>query len=153
MAEARTAGKGASSEGSRAVDAYLAHVAPASRATLQRLRRLVRKVAPGAEEVLSYRIPAFRQGRIVIWYAAFRDHCSLFIGSLAVQRRFARELAPFVAGKGTVRFTPDRPLPDGLIVRIVRARLAENAAILARRPRPAARAARSRGRSRTSRGR
>jgi uncharacterized protein YdhG (YjbR/CyaY superfamily) len=110
-----------------AVDAYLNRVPPKFRAALQQLRTTIKAAAPGAEEVISYRMPAFRQNGILVYYAAFPDHCSLFVGSPQVRRRFSSELRPFQGGKGTIRFTPDRPLPPGLVSRIVKARVAENA--------------------------
>ncbi len=110
------------------VDAYMAGIPPKFRIPLQRLRKTIRAAAPEAEEIISYRMPAFRQNGILVYFAAFEDHCSLFVGSPTVRRRFAAELKPFMTGKGTVRFTPDRPLPDRLVTRIVKARLAENAA-------------------------
>lgn len=109
----------------KTVDEYLAAVPPEFRVALQRLRRTIRSVAPDAEEVLSYGMPAFRQHRILVYFAAFSDHCSLFIGSAEVRRQFSAELKRFQTGKGTLRFTPDRPLPAGLVKRIVRARVVE----------------------------
>ena len=114
------------------VDAYLARVPPKFRATLQRLRRTIKAAAPDAEEVISYRMPAFRQNGMLVYFAAFEDHCSLFVGSPTVRRQFSAELKPFMRGKGTLRFTPDRPLPAGLVTRIVKARVAENAARLSK---------------------
>lgn len=112
----------------KTVDEYLARVPPKSRAALQRLRKTIRAAAPKAEEIISYRMPAFRQKRILVYYAAFEDHCSLFVANSKVRNRFSAELKPFLSGKGTVRFTPDRPLPAGLVTRIVKALVAENAA-------------------------
>ncbi len=114
--------------GEPAVEAYLAKAPADMRAALQALRKTIRAAAPQAEEVISYRMPAFRHGRILVYYAAFKGHCSFFIGSVVTQRKFARELRPFAAGKGTVHFTPDRPLPAALVTRIVKARIAENEA-------------------------
>ncbi len=114
--------------GRNAVEAYLAKVPPEMRAALERLRETIRKAAPSAQEIISYQMPAFRLQGNLCYYAAFRDHCSLFIGSVATQRKFAKELKPFAAGKGTVHFTPERPLPASLVTRIVRARVAENEA-------------------------
>jgi uncharacterized protein YdhG (YjbR/CyaY superfamily) len=96
------------------------------RAALQQLRETIRAVAPRAQEVLSYRIPAFRQDGMLVYYGAFKDHCSFFVGSTAVRRRFAAELKPFAAGKGTLQFTPQRPIPAILLRQIVRARIVEN---------------------------
>ncbi|MCI4352100.1 MAG: DUF1801 domain-containing protein [Thermoplasmata archaeon] len=110
------------------VDEYLARVPPKFRAALQSLRKTIKAAAPNADEVISYQIPAFRQNGMLVYYAAFKDHCSLFVGSAEARRRFSAELKPYESGKGTLRFTPDRPLPAELVTRIVKARLAENAA-------------------------
>lgn len=112
----------------RTVDEYLARVPPRFRTALQGLRKTIKAAAPDAEEVISYQMPAFRQNGMLVYYAAFKDHCSLFVGSPKVRRQFSAELKPFEAGKGTARFTPDRPLPAELVTRIVKARVAENAA-------------------------
>jgi uncharacterized protein YdhG (YjbR/CyaY superfamily) len=98
------------------------------RKALQDLRTTIRAAAPEAVEVISYRMPAFRQNGALVFFAAFGDHCSFFPGSVATQRKFAAELKPFAAGKGTVHFTPGHPLPAALVTRIVKARVAENAA-------------------------
>ncbi|MCI4355463.1 MAG: DUF1801 domain-containing protein [Thermoplasmata archaeon] len=110
------------------VDEYLARVPARFRPNLRQLRKTIRAAAPGAEEVISYRLPAFRQNGMLVYYGAFSDHCSFFVGSALVRRRFSAELRPFESGKGTLHFTPDRPLPLDLVARIVRARVAENAA-------------------------
>jgi uncharacterized protein YdhG (YjbR/CyaY superfamily) len=117
-----------SSTSSTDVDAYLAAVPPKFRKELEKLRRTIRSAAPDAEERISYGMPAFRQGGMLVYYAAFQDHLSFFVGSPGARNRFAAELKPFETGKGTVRFTPDRPLPAGLVRRIVKARVAENVA-------------------------
>ena len=120
------------SKGPKTVEEYFAGVPEPYRAELERLRRTIRKAAPKAEEVLSYAMPAFRQGRILVYYAAFKDHLSLFVASPGVRRRFATELRPFEAGRGTLRFTPEKRIPADLVARIIRARIAENAARSAR---------------------
>jgi len=111
----------------RTVDEYLARVPPRFRASLERLRTSIRDAAPNAEEVISYQMPAFRQNGMLVYFAAFEDHCSLFVASAKVRRRFASELRPFLTGKATIRFKPDRPLSTGLVKRIVRACVAEKA--------------------------
>ncbi len=127
---------GGTSAGSKAVDAYLRKVPPRMRAVLQELRTTIRAAAPQAEEVISYQMPAFRHQGILVYYAAFTDHCSFFPASVVTARRFARELKPFAAGKGTVHLTPERPLPAALVTRIVRARVAENERRAAAKRRP-----------------
>lgn len=115
------------------VEAYLARLPEDQRAALRNLRATVRRAAPDAEEVISYGMPVFRQDGVLVYYAAFRDHCSFFPASGATLRKFAGELKPFVAGKGTLHFTPEHPLPATLVTRIVKARIAENAARAERR--------------------
>jgi uncharacterized protein YdhG (YjbR/CyaY superfamily) len=111
------------------VDAYLAAVPPGPRAALQHLRQTIRAVAPHAGETISYQMPAFRDGkRLLVSYAAFKDHCSLFPMSGAVIEALGDELKPYASGKGTLRFDPAAPMPDELVRRIVQVRLEENAA-------------------------
>jgi len=112
----------------KTVDEYLTSVPPKFRMILQRLRKTIKAAAPDAEEIISYRMPAYRQDGMLVYFAAFKDHCSFFGVSDTIRRKFSAELKPFMAGKGTFRFTPDRPIPDDLVTRIVKARLAENAA-------------------------
>lgn len=114
--------------GAAEVDAYLASAPPPLRRLLAEVRTTVRRIAPEAEEIISYRMPAFRLNGVLVYYAAFRDHCSLFVASRSVWSGFADELRPFVSGRGTLRFTPEHPLPGRLLTRIVRARVAENRA-------------------------
>ncbi len=114
------------------VDDYLARLPPEPRKALERLRKIIKAAAPKAEEVISYQMPAFRYHGMLVFYAAFGDHCSFFVGSPGARRKFARELKPFAAGKGTVHFTTAMPLPADLVRRIVRMRVAENEARHAR---------------------
>ena len=89
------------------------------------MRLVIRSVVPKeATEVISYRIPAFRQKKIIVWYAAFSGHCSLF-PTAAVIDKFRDELKGYTISKGTIQFPLDKPLPSGLIKRIVKARMAE----------------------------
>jgi uncharacterized protein YdhG (YjbR/CyaY superfamily) len=80
-------------------------------------------------------MPAFKQGRLLVGYAAFKDHCSFFPMSLAVMRDFAEELKGYSLSKGTIRFPATKPLPTSLVKRMVKARLAENEARQANRSR------------------
>jgi uncharacterized protein YdhG (YjbR/CyaY superfamily) len=109
-----------------AVESYLAGLTSDQRQVLEHVRAVIRAVAPQATETISYQMPAFRyKGRRLVYYAAFRDHFSLFPASYAVMEKLSRELAPFRSGRGTLRFTVDQPLPDALVVRIIELRLAE----------------------------
>jgi uncharacterized protein YdhG (YjbR/CyaY superfamily) len=110
------------------VDDYLASLPPGQRAVLQRVREVIREAAPEAEERISYRIPLYRQHGDVVGFAAFKNHLSLFVTDSAVREEFADELAEFDVRHTTVHFSVDKPLPDDLIRRIVRYRIAENEA-------------------------
>ncbi len=111
------------------VEGYLASLPDDRRTGMAELRRAVLAAAPGATETIAYGMPTLRlDGRFVVSYAAFRAHYSLFPASGAVIEALGRELEPHLAGKATIRFPADRPLPIGLAGRIVAARLAEVAA-------------------------
>lgn len=108
------------------VDAYLASLPADPQQALQRLRESIRALLPEAEEGFSYGLPAFRlKGRPVVCYGASKNHCSLFPMSPAVIAALAADLKGFETSKGTIRFTPDKPIPSTLVRRIVTARLAE----------------------------
>ena len=112
-----------------AVDAYLARVPEPHRTLLTRIRALVREACPDATETISYGMPAFRlNGRMLVWYAAHRRHCSMYPASGRLVAELGGELAPFLGAKATIRFTVERPLADGLVRRIVAARVAEGEA-------------------------
>jgi len=116
--------------GPTSVDDYLAALPDESRAVLAKLRRTIKAAAPGATETISYQMPAFRdRGRFLVFYAAFKDHCSLFPASRAVMESFREELKPYVSGKGTLCFTFDKPIPSTLVERIVKARIEEDEAL------------------------
>jgi len=95
------------------VAAYMKAVPPAPRAALQKLRKTIKAAAPKATELISYGIPAFKHHGILVYYAAFRDHCSLFM-STYFTRAFKQEL--------------DKPLPSALVRKLVKARVAQNEA-------------------------
>ena len=111
------------------VEDYLDGLPQESRAALEKLRRTIRAAAPEATETISYRMPTFKeQGRFLVSYAAFKDHCSLFPASGAVMEALGEELEPYFSGKGTLRFTADKPIPAALVKKIVQTRIEENAA-------------------------
>ena len=113
--------------GDTTVAAYLAALPKDSRGALQKLRKDIRAAAPGATELIAWDMPAFKQGSLLVGYAAFKDHCSFFPMSLAVMRDFAAELKDCSTSKGTIRFPAAKPLPAALVRRMVKARIAENA--------------------------
>lgn len=112
----------------RTVEGYLAALAPDQRTALDRLRRTIRSVAPRVEERISYGLLAFRLDRMLVAVGATANHCAFYLMSATTLRDFRQEVAGYDVSKGTIRFQPDAPLPDALVERLVRARLAENAA-------------------------
>ena len=105
---------------------YFARLAPPQRRLLKQLRQALRAAAPGATDAWSYSIPALRlDGKLILWYAAWKAHVSLYPMRAGIVRRYARELAGYEKSKGTVRFPLDRPLPVALVKRLARARLGE----------------------------
>ena len=111
------------------VDEYFAGLEPERRGAMDQLRAAVRAAAPGGIEVLAYRMPAVRShgGQFLVSYDAYKRHYSLFPASEAVIERLGEDLAPYLAGKGTIRFPADRPIPVDLVRRIVEIRFEENA--------------------------
>jgi uncharacterized protein YdhG (YjbR/CyaY superfamily) len=109
------------------VDEYLARVPEPGRSVLTKLRATIRSVLPrDATEPISYQMPAFKGNRgVIVWYAAFADHVSLFPRA-SVIAAFKGELAGYKTSKGTIQFPLDKPLPVALIKRIVKARLTEH---------------------------
>ena len=111
------------------VDEYLATLPDDRRAWMQRLRETIRAAAPEAVEVITYKMPGFRShGTFLVSYDAYKRHYSLFPASEAVIEACGDELAPYVTGKGTINFPAGIPVPVELVTRIVRVRVAENAA-------------------------
>lgn len=106
------------------VDEYLAQVSPVARTALLKLRAIIREVLPDAQEVISYGIPTFKFNKTMVAYAAFKNHCSFFPGHTVAE--FKDALKGYKTSKGTIQFTPDKPLPASLVKAIVKARLAES---------------------------
>jgi uncharacterized protein YdhG (YjbR/CyaY superfamily) len=110
------------------IDDYLAHVPDDARAALERLRQTIKSIVPEAIEVISYQIPTFKlQGRMLVSYAAFSEHCSFFPGSGPIEAHQS-ELKSYQTSKGTIRFTPSQPLPAALIKKLVKTRIRLNEA-------------------------
>ncbi|PYV51218.1 MAG: hypothetical protein DMG98_26360 [Acidobacteria bacterium] len=109
----------------RNVDEYLARVPEPARSTLNRIRAVIRSaVPPAATETISYGMPAFRYKEVLVWFAAFSDHCSLF-PTASVIEAYKKELQGFYTSKGTIHFPTDKPLPAALIKKLVKARVAQ----------------------------
>lgn len=112
-------------DGSKTVIAYLSALPKDARAALQRLRKDIRAAAPDATELIAWGMPAFKQGGLLVGYAAFKDHCSLFPMSATQLRKYAAPLRNFTLTKGTIHFTKDKPIPSAMVRKIVKSRLAE----------------------------
>jgi uncharacterized protein YdhG (YjbR/CyaY superfamily) len=111
------------------VEAYLAALPDERRAAMEELRQTIKAAAPEATETISYQMPTFRShGQFLVSYAAFKNHYSLFPASEAVVAALGEEIAPYLSGRGTIRFRAADPIPVATVTRIVKVRFAENAA-------------------------
>jgi len=120
-------GMGSTKRPPNTIDEYLASVNAHHRAALQKIRKAIHAAAPNAEECISYGIPAFRfNGRSLVYFGAWANHCAFYPGSSGTLKKFRNELRDFQTSKGTLRFSPDKPLPVALVKRLVKARIAEN---------------------------
>jgi len=122
----------------KSVDEYIATQAPDVQAILRRVRSILRRALPGAEEVISYQIPTYkRDGAYVVYFAGWKRHFSLYPVTERVVAALGDELAPYELSKGTVRFPLSQPVPVKLVERIAKL-LAKEAAerARARRARP-----------------
>jgi uncharacterized protein YdhG (YjbR/CyaY superfamily) len=100
---------------------------------MEEMRRTIRAAAPEATETIAYGMPAFtNHGRFLVSFAAYKVHDSLFPASQAVKEALGADLAPFLAGRGTIRFPARGPVPMGLVTRVVSVRLVETAPRVAR---------------------
>ncbi len=108
-------------------DEYLGGIPEPAHSTLQHIREVIQWVVPKeTTEVISYGIPMFKYKGMLVAYAAYAKHCSLFPTGSGLIERFSKELKNYSTNKGTIRFPADKPLPDALIKKIVKARVAEN---------------------------
>lgn len=109
-----------------AIGAYLATVRDEQRAALHALRATIMARVPEVVECISYRLPAFRyRGKVLVGYGATPHHCALYLMSHGIVVRFRAALTGFDTSTGTVRFSPDHPLPDGLVHALIDARIRE----------------------------
>jgi uncharacterized protein YdhG (YjbR/CyaY superfamily) len=110
----------------KSVDEYLRALPAGQRKVLKQLRELIKDTAPEAEELISYHIPAYKYHGPLVYFAAYKNHCSLFAVSKKIIKQFEKELAPFRTTTSTLHFTPEQPLPAALVKKIVKLRMKEN---------------------------
>ncbi|HVH87315.1 MAG TPA: DUF1801 domain-containing protein [Terriglobales bacterium] len=116
---------GKSTRAPKSVDEYLTKVPEPARTVLNKMRAAIRSALPvEATETISYSMPAFKHKKVLVWFAAFSNHCSLF-PTASIIEEFKSELEDFSTTKGTIHFPIDKPLPVALIKRMVKARAAQ----------------------------
>ncbi len=106
------------------VDQYLANLPLDVRPAVELLRGTIRKAAPNAEEVISYDMPAVKQGNILVYYAALKQHIGFYPTSTPI-RVFKKELAPYKTSKGAIQFPIGKKIPKALVRKIVKFRIHE----------------------------
>ena len=110
----------------KTVDDYIAAAPKGKRAALMKLRKTIKAAAPNATENISYGIVGFKQDRKrLVYFGYWKAHYALYGTSSSFIDAHAAELKPYVMSKGTIRFAADKPLPVGLVTKIVKARIAE----------------------------
>lgn len=118
-------GKGKAAKKPATIDEYLAGVPEPARSTLEKIRAAIRSAAPqGSTETISYGMPAYRHNGVIIWFAAFAKHCSLF-PTPGVIKLFEKQLTGCTVSKGTIQFPLDKPLSLTLVKKMVKARVAQ----------------------------
>lgn len=116
-------------DNSGGIDEYLAALSDDKRTALEKLRKTIRTIVPTAEECISYKIPAYRlNGKLLVGFGATANHCSLYLMSSSTVEAHKDELKDYDTSKSTIRFQVYNPLPDNLLRKLVKARMAENAA-------------------------
>jgi len=128
MKKMKSGNRGSAAKGGGApktVEEYLAGVPEPARSTLEKIRKAIRSAAPReTTETISYGMPAFKYKGVLVWFAAFSRHCSLF-PTASVVEAFKDELKGFSTSKGTIHFPIDKPLPAALVRKLVKARVAQ----------------------------
>lgn len=109
----------------KSVDDYLAKLPEEARATLEKIRKAIKTAAPKATEGISYQMPMYKHHGMLLGFAAFKNHCSIFPGPKAIAT-YKDELKAYETSKGTIRFPIGKPLPATLVKKIVKTCVAEN---------------------------
>jgi uncharacterized protein YdhG (YjbR/CyaY superfamily) len=106
----------------KTIDQYIAGFPKETQTILEEMRRAIREAAPNAVETISYQMPAFKQNKVLVWFAAFRNHIGFFPTALGVEA-FRARLGSYKISKGTIQFSKDQPIPLDLVKEIVRYRV------------------------------
>jgi uncharacterized protein YdhG (YjbR/CyaY superfamily) len=107
------------------IDEYIASFSPEVQAILEKIRLTIRNAAPGSQETISYKIPAFRLNRILVYFAAFKNHIGLY-PPVRGDASLKKAISNYAGEKGNLQFPLDRPIPYGLIKRIVKLRVKQD---------------------------
>ena len=110
----------------KTVDEYISALPAGTKKILRQVRKTIKEAAPEAEERISYGIPAFKFHGMLIWFAGWKDHISIYPKTAAIQKAFKKELDYYKGGKGTIQFPTGQPVPLDLISKIVKVRIQEN---------------------------
>jgi len=116
-----------SMKGPDTVDEYLAALPEKERTVLSNIRKTIKATAPKAEEVIGYGMPGYKYHGMLVYFAAFKNHCSFFPGTSMLEH-FGEEVKKYKTSKGTLQFTVDKPIPSTLVKKIVKTRMKQNEA-------------------------
>jgi len=108
------------------VDDYLIELPDNVFIVLENIRQQIKFLVPDAEETISYHVPSYKFKGMLVGFGASKNHCSFFVMSSTLLKEFEEEIKDFDTSTGTIRFIPEKPIPNELITRIVMARVAEN---------------------------
>jgi uncharacterized protein YdhG (YjbR/CyaY superfamily) len=109
----------------KTVDEYISTFPPGIQALLEQMREAIGKAAPKAEETISYNMPGFRLSGMLVWFAGYKNHIGFYPKPSALEA-FKKELSVYKSSKGAVQFPIDKPLPLGLVSKMVKFRVKEN---------------------------
>lgn len=109
----------------KTIEEYIASFPPNIQTLLRQLRAAIHEAAPGAEEAISYQMPAFKQNGVLVYFAAFKNHIGFFPTAKGIEA-FKENLSSYKTSKGTIQFPLDQPLPLDLVKEIVEVRVKQN---------------------------
>lgn len=115
-------------KGPRTIDEYISGFPPDVQEVLEKIRRTIKEAAPDAEETIKYKMPTFTLEGNLVYFAGFKKHIGFYPPTSTGSARFKKEIAPYEGPKRSLKFPLDKPIPYGLIGRIVKVRVKENLA-------------------------